>query len=533
MAPLFMINTEKNMTTTTHTPLALIILDGWGYSKNTEHNAIAQANTPTWDQLIANFPNTLISGSGNDVGLPCGQMGNSEVGHIHLGAGRLIEQDLTRIDHAIADGSFLTNPVLNAAIDKAIANNKAVHAISLLSPGGVHSHENHLFALTKLAAQKQLSKFYIHAILDGRDTPPSSAQTSIDALENLLTAQKCGKIISIIGRYYAMDRDKRWDRTEKAYHLLTTGKAEYQYASAHEALLAAYARGETDEFVNPTHIIANNNEIITLNEGDVLIFMNYRTDRTRQLCHALVDKNFTGFIRNACPQLAELVTLTEYAKDIPSKIVFPPLSLANSFGEYLANLGHKQLRIAETEKYAHVTFFFNGGREEAFAGEDRVLIPSPKVATYDLKPEMSAVELTDQLITAIKSKKYTAIICNYANADMVGHSGNFAAAVKAIETLDNCLKRVITALQEAGGEAVITADHGNAECMFDNNTNQPHTAHTNFLVPFVYIGRPATIIHNKGVLSDIAPTLLKILGLEQPQEMTGSSLVQLSVPEKQ
>lgn len=509
--------------TTPHRPLALIILDGWGHREEKKDNAIAAARKPNWDKLTQNYAHTLISGSGRCVGLPDGQMGNSEVGHLNMGAGRIVHQDLTRIDSAIADKSFFTNTILLQAINQATKTGKAIHILGLLSPGGVHSHENHIQAIVELAAQQHAKDVYIHAFLDGRDTPPRSAQASLEALNQHCEKLNCGKIASIIGRYFAMDRDKRWDRVQKAYDLLTLGKADFKAPDAISALQQAYERDENDEFVQATQILP-----ATVNDGDVIIFMNFRADRAREITRAFVDPNFDGFTRAKWPKLAEFVSLTEYDKTLKTKIAFAPEQLNNILGEYLSHLGLHQLRIAETEKYAHVTFFFNGGIEKPFSGEDRVLIPSPKVATYDLQPEMSAYELTDKLVEQIKNQRYDVIICNFANPDMVGHTGNFAAAVKAIETIDTCLGKIIAALQEVGGEAIITSDHGNAEMMFDVNTQQPHTAHTSELVPLIYVGRSAKTCKTNGILSDIAPTMLYLMGLPKPTEMTGSSLFELT-----
>lgn len=510
-----------------HRPFALIILDGWGYREDPEHNAITAAHTPNWHHLWQSYAHTLISGSGKDVGLPDGQMGNSEVGHMNIGAGRVVYQDLTRIDQAIEEGEFLTHAALVNAVKKAKSHERAVHVLGLLSPGGVHSHEQHLHALVDLAAKQGITQLYIHAFLDGRDTPPKSAMSSLKALEEHCHQCGVGKIASIIGRYYAMDRDKRWERTEVAYDLLVSAKAGYHATTAIDALEQAYQRGETDEFVKATTIHAKNQSAVTIDDGDVVIFMNFRSDRARQLVHAFVDQDFTGFDRKRRPCLAEFVTLTEYAKGLPVTVAYPPQELKMTLGEYVAQLGLRQLRIAETEKYAHVTFFFNGGREQPFSGEDRVLIPSLKIATYDLEPEMSAITLTDRLVDAIASQQYDVIICNYANPDMVGHTGNFAATVKAIETIDACIGRVVTALQTVGGEAFITSDHGNAECMYDEKTAQPHTAHTSEPVPFLYVGRPAKVSKIGGNLADIAPTILAVSGLPKPKEMTGESLLQL------
>ena len=510
-------------------PTLLIILDGWGYSEESTANAIAAAHTPNWDSLWASYPHCLISGSGSAVGLPDEQMGNSEVGHLNMGAGRIVYQDFTRIQQSIVNKDFFVNPVLNKAIEGAKNRHTAIHILGLLSPGGVHSHEDHIHALLELAHQKGMDKLYIHAFLDGRDTPPKSAINSLLALENKLTELGIGKMASIIGRYYAMDRDQRWDRIRAAYDMLSIGKASYHYPTAKEALLAAYERGETDEFVKSSCIHAANQPAITIQAGDTVIFMNYRADRARQLTQAFTQSTFNGFSRCQVPKVNQFVTLTQYAMDLDAITAFAPVKLTNVLGEYLSNQGIRQLRIAETEKYAHVTFFFNGGREEPFTGEKRQLIPSPNVATYDLQPEMSAAELTNHLVNAINSKQYEIIICNYANADMVGHTGNMDATIKAIETLDNCLGKVIVALKAVGGQAIITADHGNAEQMLDEKTQQPHTAHTSKPVPFIYVGRPATVVseQQQAALSDIAPTLLHIMGLSQPQEMTGHSLIKI------
>ncbi len=508
-------------------PFALIILDGWGHRDDREANAIAQAHKPHWNQLLATYPHGLISGSGRCVGLPDGQMGNSEVGHLNMGAGRIVHQDLTRIDLAIAEGSFFTNPTLTTAIDRAVQQKKNVHIVGLLSPGGVHSHEQHIQAMIKLAYERGATRIYIHAFLDGRDTPPQSAKSSLLALEKYCTELKAGKIASLIGRYFAMDRDKRWERVEKAYDLLTQGEAAFHVTDAITGLELAYQRGETDEFVQATAIHPANAQPVTIKNDDTVIFMNFRADRAREITRAFIEQDFQGFWRKVWPQV-DFVTLTEYDATFTTPIAYPSERLDNMLGNYLSSLGLKQLRIAETEKYAHVTFFFNGGIEEPAPGEDRILVPSPKVATYDLKPEMSAPEVTEELINAIHSQKYDVIICNFANPDMVGHTGNLPAAIQAIETIDNCLGKITAALKSVGGEALITADHGNAELMFDEKTGQAHTAHTQELVPLIYVGRPAEMSKTKGILSDIAPTLLYLLGLPQPKEMTGKTLFKLT-----
>ena len=507
-------------------PLALIILDGWGYREDPEANAIAQAKKPHWDQLWQQYPHMLISGSGRCVGLPDGQMGNSEVGHLNMGAGRIVHQDLTRIDLAISDRQFFNNPVLTNAIDQAIASKKAIHIFGLLSPGGVHSHERHLLAMIELLAEHQATRVNIHAFLDGRDTPPRSAMASLTTLMERCQYLHCGKIASMIGRYFVMDRDKRWERIQKAYELLTEGKADYYAPDPMTALQEAYHRGETDEFVKAITIHEKNDPPETVKEGDTVIFMNFRADRAREITRAFVDPSFDGFERKVWPKV-NFISLTEYDNTLSSKVAFSPEPLDNILGAYLSELGFKQLRIAETEKYAHVTFFFNGGIEPPFPGEERILIPSPKVATYDLQPEMSAYELTDQLVAAIQSEKFDVIICNFANPDMLGHTGNLTATIQAIEVIDTCLGKIIAALESVGGEALITADHGNAEIMFDHHTHQPHTAHTTELVPLLYVGRKATFVKTQGLLSDIAPTMLALLDLPSPKEMTGEPLIRL------
>lgn len=508
-------------------PVALIILDGWGYRVETHANAIALAKKPHWDELWQQCPHTLVSGSGRCVGLPEGQMGNSEVGHLNMGAGRIIHQDFTRIDLAIAQGDFVKNPVLTNVIKQTIKNNTALHILGLLSPGGVHSHERHIMALLELAATQKASRVYIHAFLDGRDTPPKSAESSLARLMTHCQTTGCGKIVSIIGRYYAMDRDKRWERIQQAYDLLTQGKADYDAPDALLGLQQAYARGETDEFVKATSIHEPLERPITIDDHDAIIFMNFRADRAREITHAFIDSNFTGFTRKKWPSVT-FVSLTEYDPTFNIPVAFPSEPLNNMFGEYISALGLNQLRIAETEKYAHVTFFFNGGIEKPYPLEDRILVPSPRVATYDLQPEMSAPEVTEQLVNVIKNKQYDVIICNFANPDMLGHTGNLPATIKAIEVIDTCLGKIITALKSVGGEAIITADHGNAELMFNETTHQPHTAHTHELVPLVYFGRKAIVPPgHDAILSDIAPTLLYLMGLPIPKEMTGQSLLQL------
>ncbi|HKK22727.1 MAG TPA: 2,3-bisphosphoglycerate-independent phosphoglycerate mutase, partial [Pseudohaliea sp.] len=455
------------MTDASRVPTVLIILDGWGHREETRDNAIANARTPVWDRLWAEAPHTLVSGSGLDVGLPEGQMGNSEVGHMSLGSGRVIYQNITRIDQAIADGSFDRNPVYTQAIDAAVTGGGAVHVLGLLSPGGVHSHERQLFAALRLAAARGAKQIFLHAFLDGRDTPPRSALASLERAEAVFAELGTGRIASLCGRYFAMDRDQRWDRVEKAYKLLTDGDADQRAASAAEGLSEAYGRDESDEFVAPTVITDAGGSAARIEDGDAVLFMNFRADRARQLSRALTDPAFDGFQRRVRPRLAAFVQTTEYAADIDAPCAFPPEAPANGLGEYLAGRGRTQLRIAETEKYAHVTFFFSGGREDEYEGETRVLVPSPDVATYDLQPEMSAPAVTDRLVEAIGSGAYDLIVCNYANGDMVGHTGNYEAAIAAVETLDGCLGRVEAAVLAAGGRALITADHGNCEQMVD------------------------------------------------------------------
>lgn len=504
-------------------PLVLVILDGFGHSESPDSNAIYHANTPTYDQLRQQHPHGLISGSGMDVGLPDGQMGNSEVGHMNLGAGRVVYQDFTRVTKAIQDGDFFNNETLTTAVDQAVTGGKAVHILGLLSEGGVHSHQDHLIAMLELAAQRGAEKIYLHAFLDGRDTPPRSAQASIEAVEAACSKLGKGRIASMIGRYYAMDRDNRWDRVEQAWQLIVDGKGIFQADNATAALAAAYARDESDEFVQATNV----GEPVNVEDGDSVIFMNFRADRARELSHAFLDQDFSGFTRKRLPALSQFVMLTQYAADLPAPSAFGPTALINVLGDYLAKQGKTQLRIAETEKYAHVTFFFSGGREEPYPGEDRVLIPSPNVATYDMQPEMSAPEVTDRIVEAIEQQKYDVIVVNYANGDMVGHTGVFSAAVKAVECLDHCLNRIVTALDKVGGEALITADHGNVEQMADENSGQAHTAHTCEPVPFIYVGKRPAQIREGGVLADVAPTMLTLMGLPIPEEMTGRTIVEL------
>ena len=503
-------------------PMVLVILDGYGYREDQQDNAIYSAKTPVMDALWAKRPHTLIDASGLEVGLPDRQMGNSEVGHVNLGAGRIVYQDLTRLDVEIKERTFFANPVLTAAVDKAVAAGKAVHIMGLMSPGGVHSHEDHIMAMVELAAERGAEKIYLHAFLDGRDTPPRSAEKTLATFEAKFAALGKGRIASIIGRYYAMDRDNRWDRVEQAYDLMTLAKGEFQADTAVAGLQAAYARDENDEFVKATVIRAAGQADAAMEDGDALIFMNFRADRAREITRAFVNADFDGFARKKVVNL-DFVMLTEYAADIKVACAYPPASLANTFGEWMAKHDKTQLRISETEKYAHVTFFFNGGVEEPFKGEERILINSPKVATYDLQPEMSSAELTEKLVAAIKGGQYDTIICNYPNGDMVGHTGVMEAAVKAVEALDHCIDQVTQAVESVGGQLLITADHGNAEQMLQSDGVSPMTAHTTNPVPFILCGAGNEL--REGRLADIAPTILDVMGLEKPEEMDGQSLI--------
>jgi len=506
-------------------PMALIIFDGWGYSESPESNAIMAAKKPVWDRLWDQYPHTLIKTSGAAVGLPGDQMGNSEVGHLNLGSGRVVYQEFTRVSRAIRTGSFFTNKTLTDVVDLAMEQDKAVHILGLLSPGGVHSHEEQIFAMVRLAAERGAKRIYVHAFLDGRDTPPKSAQASIQAIQAVFDELGVGCIVSLVGRYYAMDRDHRWPRIKAAYDLITQGKGRFSAPDPESALQQAYERGESDEFVQPTCIVADGGTPVRIEDGDVVVFMNYRSDRARQITRPFIDQDFDSFERDYVPRLGRFVSLTEYSAEFNIPVAFPAERMNNVFGQVLAQHSMRQLRIAETEKYAHVTFFFNGGVETPFEGEDRILIPSPQVKTYDLQPEMSAPELTDKLVAAIGSGQYDVIICNYANPDMVGHTAKMGPTVKAIEALDMCLERVYDALMAAGGEMLITADHGNAEKLSDPETGQAHTAHTSNPVPLIYVGSPA-VLQDKGCLADIVPTMLNLLGIDKPTEMTGHNLLE-------
>jgi len=500
-------------------PVVLCILDGWGYREEAHDNAIKLANTPTYDRLWNSVPRAWLKTSGMAVGLPDGQMGNSEVGHTNLGSGRVVLQDLPRIDKAIETGELALNPELLAFVAKLKASGGTAHLMGLMSPGGVHSHQDHIAAVVNIIAAEGVP-VRIHAFMDGRDTPPRSAATFLEKFEADIAAANDAKIATTIGRYWAMDRDKRWERVERAYSAIVTGDGEYASACAADAISAAYAREENDEFVAPSVI----GDYKGMQDGDGLLMANFRADRAREIVTALVDPTFDGFKRQAFVSFAAQAGLVEYSSALNEHlaILFPSEEVANSLGQVLSNLKIRQLRIAETEKYAHVTFFFNGGVEDPFDGEDRILVPSPNVATYDLKPEMSAPEVTDKLVGAIKSGKYGVIIVNYANPDMVGHTGVLSAAIKAVETIDTCLARLETAVTKTGAAMIVTADHGNVEMMTDDKTGQAHTAHTNFDVPVLFVNHDHAVA--SGSLSDVAPTILSILGVAQPHEMTGESL---------
>ncbi len=506
-------------------PLMLIILDGWGYREAREGNAILAARTPNLDRLMERYPSCFLETSGEAVGLPEGQMGNSEVGHLNIGAGRIVYQDLTRINLSIRNGDFFENPAFLNAISNARACNSSLHLMGLVSYGGVHSYMTHIYALIKLAKEKGLKKVYIHAFLDGRDVPPKAALKDIKELDAFCKESGNAKIAIVSGRYYAMDRDKRWDRTKLAYDALTMGVAPYKALDAETAVSNAYARGETDEFVKPTVITDSEGKPeAVVQDNDSVIFFNFRPDRARQLTWAFVNEDFESFPREKHPKV-HYVCMAQYDETLDLPIAFPPEGLENVLGEVLSKQGLTQLRIAETEKYAHVTFFLNGGQEKCYEGEDRCLIPSPKIATYDLKPEMSAYEVTDEVIKRIRSGKYDMIILNFANMDMVGHTGIFNAAVKAVEAVDNCVGKIAATLDETGGVALITADHGNAEQMENPTTGEPHTAHTSNLVKCIYAGNDEVKAFKNGKLCDLAPTLLELLGIRKPENMKGESLI--------
>ena len=504
-------------------PLALIIMDGFGLRKETEGNAIAAAKHPNLDRLWATCPHTQIGASGMDVGLPDGQMGNSEVGHTNMGAGRIVYQELTRITKSIEEGEYLSNPVLLHAMENAKKPGAALHLMGLLSDGGVHSHIHHLFGLIEMAKKMGVEKVYVHCFMDGRDVPPTSGAEYIEELQKELEKTGVGKIATVSGRYYAMDRDNRWERVVKAYDAMVNGEG-VKAPDPAAMMRQSYADGVTDEFIVPA-VVTEGAEV---KSGDSVIFFNFRPDRARELTRTLVDPDFAGFERKKGFFPLTYICMTQYDATMPNvEVAYAPQSLANTFGEYISKNGLTQLRIAETEKYAHVTFFFNGGVEAPYPGEDRALIPSPKVATYDLQPEMSAYLVTDEVVKRIRSGKYDVIILNYANCDMVGHTGVFEAAVKAVEAVDTCLGRTLAAIEEMGGRAFVTADHGNADMMTDEE-GKPFTAHTTNPVPFIAVGFPegTKLLPHGGRLADIAPTMLQALGLPQPAEMTGRSMLE-------
>jgi 2,3-bisphosphoglycerate-independent phosphoglycerate mutase len=509
-------------------PLLLVVLDGWGVRADRDHNAIALARTPTWDELLARFPHTTLEASGEAVGLPDRQMGNSEVGHMNMGAGRIVYQDLTRIDQNIRDGEFSKNPVLQEAMGRCRTGNRALHLLGLVSDGGVHSHQRHLHALLELASQMKLQRVFVHAFTDGRDCPPTGAREYLGQLEQVMAKLGTGRIASVSGRYFAMDRDRRWDRTRRAWAAIVLGEGKRAPAAV-PVVEESYRAGVTDEFLEPAVITdAGGAPVATLQSDDSVIFFNFRADRARQLTRALTFEQFDGFERQTFPRVS-VSTMTKYDATFGLPVIFEPQTFTNSLAEVLAGPRVPNLRLAETEKYAHVTYFFNCGVETPYDGEDRILVPSQKVATYDLKPEMSAPGITDELVTDLNAGRHRVIICNFANADMVGHTGNLDAAIAAVETLDRCLARIVTSVEQAGGSMIITADHGNAEQMWDAERKEPHTAHTNNPVPVVVIDRgpqskSVSRLRSGGSLRDVAPTMLKMFGLEVPKEMTGTDL---------
>lgn len=506
-------------------PTALIILDGWGENPRLEFNAVKQAKTPFLDEMFEKYPHATLLCSGEAVGLPQGQMGTSEVGHMNIGAGRIVYQSLVRISKALREGDFKRNQVFLDLVKYAVAEKRPLHIMGLVSPGGVHSHTEHLYGLLQLAKEFGIKEVKIHAFLDGRDTPPASAVEYIEELEKVCAEKGIGEIATVSGRYYAMDRDKRWERIEKAYAAMVYAEGPTA-DSAKQAVENSYANKVTDEFVVPTVVTKDGKPVGVIGQGDPVIFFNFRPDRAREIARAFVDPDFNGFERKSGYIKPYYVCMTQYDETLDVPLLFPPEEkMKNILAEVLANHGLKELRIAETEKYAHVTFFFNGGEEKPFPGEERILIPSPKVATYDLKPEMSALEVTDTVLKKIAEDKFDAIIMNYANCDMVGHTGVFDAAVKAVETVDQCLSRVVPAILDKGGAVIITADHGNAEMMQDYQTHEPYTAHTTFPVPVIVAGASGKYSVNNGRLADLAPTVLELLGIEQPAEMTGKSLI--------
>lgn len=504
-------------------PVMLIVLDGWGLGEIYEGNAIGHARTPNYCEFLKKYPNTTLKASGLAVGLPEGQMGNSEVGHLNIGAGRIVYQELTRITKSIEDGDFFEKEEFIKAIENAKAKDKSIHLMGLLSDGGVHSHNTHLYALLKLLKEKDLKNVYIHCFMDGRDVPPTSGKGYLEELEGKIKEIGVGKVATVSGRYYAMDRDKRWERVELAYKALVLGVGE-KASSSLEAITYSYENEVNDEFVLPTVIVENNMPVGTIQDGDSVIFFNFRPDRAREITRAIVDEEFNGFER-AKKVHTFYVTMTEYDKTIENvHVVFKPQVLKNTLGEYISSLGLSQLRIAETEKYAHVTFFFNGGVEKPNENEDRILISSPKVPTYDMKPEMSAIEVKDEVIRRIQMDKYNLIILNFANPDMVGHTGNLEATIKAIETVDNCLGEIVAQILNKKGKIIITADHGNAERMIDQKDGTPVTSHTSNKVPCILIGEKDVKL-NEGILADISPTLLDMMNLKKPEDMTGNTLI--------
>jgi len=507
-------------------PAVLLILDGYGLNDRTDGNAIAQARTPVMDRLMKEYPFVKGYASGMAVGLPEGQMGNSEVGHINMGAGRIVYQELTRITKEIQDGTFFENPALMAAIDNCKKNNSDLHLYGLLSDGGVHSHNTHLYGLLELAKRNGLKNVYVHAFLDGRDTPPASGKGYIEELLEQMKKIGVGKIATVMGRYYAMDRDNRWDRTEKAYRAMVYGEGDIADDPV-TAVQNSYDKEVYDEFVIPAVIMENGKPVATIKENDSIIFFNFRPDRARQITRAFCEDDFSAFDRGKNRMDITYVCFTDYDATIPNKLVaFHKVSIDNTFGQFLSQHNMKQLRIAETEKYAHVTFFFNAGVEVPYEGEDRILVNSPKVATYDLKPEMSVYEVTDHLVEAIKSGKYDVIVCNFANPDMVGHTGVMEAAIKAIEAVDECVGKVLEALLSVDGMMFVCADHGNAEQLIDYETGEPYTAHTTNPVPFILVNYDKNYtLAEDGVLADIVPTLIEMMGMEKPKEMTGKSLL--------
>jgi 2,3-bisphosphoglycerate-independent phosphoglycerate mutase len=505
-------------------PLVLVVLDGWGLREEREWNAIKLARTPTYLELLDRFPHSSLTTSGESVGLPQGQMGNSEVGHMTMGAGRVVYQDLTRIDRSIRERDFFEKPALVEAIERCANDRHALHFAGLVSPNGVHSHQRHLHALVEMAARHKLKRVFVHALTDGRDTSPTGGARFVGELEQVMKEAGTGRVASVGGRYYGMDRDKRWERTKKGYDSMVGGPAHHDQ-SAVDYIRRSYEAGTTDEFIEPGTIVdAADAPIGPVRDGDSIIFFNFRADRARQLTRAFTFEDFDGFERKPYPKIS-MTTMTAYDRTFTLPVVFPPQSLTGSVAEVIQGQGLANLRVAETEKYAHVTYFFNCGIEQPYRGEDRLLVPSPKVATYDLQPEMSAKGITDTLVNDVSGRKHDVIICNFANADMVGHTGNLEAAVQAVEMVDRCLTRIAMAIKEAGGILIVTADHGNAEQMWDPDANEPHTAHTCNPVPVILVGETkAGRLREGGSLRDVAPTMLGILGIEKPKEMTGEDL---------